>query len=105
MELVALAPDVVLTIGTNAAVALQEASRTVPAVFTVVTDPAGAGLVASLARLGRPLLFRIRHCREMAGAAQRERAARDTGGSSLRQQHQRDRRLCSNPGNGTVIRS
>src|SRR5262245_22227754 len=32
-ELVALAPDVILAIGTNAAVALQQASRTVPVVF------------------------------------------------------------------------
>jgi hypothetical protein len=30
LELVALTPDVILSIGTNAAVALQQASRTVP---------------------------------------------------------------------------
>jgi hypothetical protein len=30
MELVALTPDVILSIGTNAAVALQQASPTVP---------------------------------------------------------------------------
>src|SRR5262245_17047443 len=41
-----------LTIGTNSAVALQQASRTVPVVFTAVTDPAGGGLVESLARPG-----------------------------------------------------
>jgi putative ABC transport system substrate-binding protein len=52
MELVALAPDVILTIGTNSAIALQQASRTVPVVFTAVTDPAGGGLVESLARPG-----------------------------------------------------
>jgi ABC-type uncharacterized transport system substrate-binding protein len=52
MELVALAPDVILTIGTNSAIALQQASRTVPIVFTAVTDPAGGGLVESLARPG-----------------------------------------------------
>jgi putative tryptophan/tyrosine transport system substrate-binding protein len=52
MELVALAPDVILAIGTNSAVALQQASRTVPVVFTAVTDPAGGGLVESLARPG-----------------------------------------------------
>ena len=52
MELVALAPDVILTIGTNPTVALQQASRTVPIVFTAVTDPAGGGLVDSLARPG-----------------------------------------------------
>jgi len=52
MELVALTPDVILSIGTNAAVALQQATRTVPVVFTAVTDPAGAGLVESLAQPG-----------------------------------------------------
>jgi putative tryptophan/tyrosine transport system substrate-binding protein len=52
IELVALAPDVILTIGTNSAIALQQASRTVPVVFTAVTDPAGGGLVESLARPG-----------------------------------------------------
>jgi len=52
VELVALSPDVILTIGTNSAVALQQASRTVPVVFTAVTDPAGGGLVESLARPG-----------------------------------------------------
>src|SRR6476660_1968005 len=50
IELVALAPDVILAIGTNSAVALQQASRTVPVVFTAVTDPAGGGLVESLTR-------------------------------------------------------
>jgi putative ABC transport system substrate-binding protein len=52
MELVALAPDVILTIGTNTAVALQQATRTVPVVFTAVIDPTGAGLVESLAKPG-----------------------------------------------------
>src|SRR5262249_15394640 len=50
MELVALAPDVILTIGTNSAIALQQASRTVPVVFTAVTDPVGGGLVEGLGR-------------------------------------------------------
>src|SRR5262249_8269290 len=52
MELVALTPDVILSIGTNAAVALQQATHTVPVVFTAVTDPAGAGFVQSLAQPG-----------------------------------------------------
>src|SRR5215475_797658 len=51
-ELVALAPDVVLAGASEAAAALREATRTVPIVFVGVTDPVGAGYVASLARPG-----------------------------------------------------
>jgi putative ABC transport system substrate-binding protein len=51
-ELVALAPDVVLAVGTPAVAALQQATRTVPTVFVNVVDPVGAGLVDSLAQPG-----------------------------------------------------
>jgi putative ABC transport system substrate-binding protein len=51
-ELVALAPDVIMTVGLNTVTALQQASRNVPIVFTAVTDPVGGGLVASLGRPG-----------------------------------------------------
>ena len=51
-ELVALAPDVVLASATPSVQALQHANRTVPIVFTMVGDPVGTGLVASLARPG-----------------------------------------------------
>jgi putative ABC transport system substrate-binding protein len=51
-ELVALAPDVVLAGASEAAAALREVTRTVPIVFVGVTDPVGAGYVASLARPG-----------------------------------------------------
>src|SRR5262249_53229201 len=51
-ELVALAPDVVMTAGSAATAAVQEATRTLPIVFVNVTDPVGAGYVASLARPG-----------------------------------------------------
>jgi putative ABC transport system substrate-binding protein len=51
-ELVALQPDVILAAGTPAAAALQRESRTIPVVFVVVTDPVGAGLVASVPRPG-----------------------------------------------------
>ena len=51
-ELVALAPDVLITAGGSHMGALQEATRTVPIIFVQVTDPVGAGLVASLARPG-----------------------------------------------------
>jgi putative ABC transport system substrate-binding protein len=51
-ELVALAPDVILVSGTSALGPMQRATRTVPIVFLNITDPVGAGYVASLARPG-----------------------------------------------------
>ena len=77
-ELVALAPDVILANGGPAVAALQQATRTVPIVFVNVADPVGAGFVDSLARPGGNvtgfIAVRIRHQREMAGAAQGDRA-------------------------------
>jgi ABC-type uncharacterized transport system substrate-binding protein len=52
VELVALAPDVVLATTAPIVLALQQVSRTVPIVFAGAIDPVGAGLVASLARPG-----------------------------------------------------
>ena len=51
-ELVALAPDVILTSGTAPVTALLQTTRVVPIVFAGVTDPVGAGQVDSLARPG-----------------------------------------------------
>jgi len=51
-ELAALAPDVVLAHGTAAVAPVQQANRDVPIVFVSVSDPVGAGYVASLARPG-----------------------------------------------------
>jgi putative ABC transport system substrate-binding protein len=50
-ELVALAPDVILTTGRALEVMLQ-ATRTVPIVFAFAADPVGAGFVESLSRPG-----------------------------------------------------
>ena len=52
MELVALAPDVILTIGSVAVGPLQQATRTIPIVFVNAPDPVGAGFVQSMARPG-----------------------------------------------------
>jgi putative ABC transport system substrate-binding protein len=51
-ELVRLNPEVIFAAATSALVALQEATRNIPIVFAQVTDPVGAGFVASLARPG-----------------------------------------------------
>jgi ABC-type uncharacterized transport system substrate-binding protein len=51
-ELVRLNPDVILAHGTETSRIMQQHTRTIPLVFTTVTDPVGSGLVASLARPG-----------------------------------------------------
>jgi len=51
-NLIALRPDVILAHSTPVAVALRHETRTIPIVFVNVSDPIGAGLVASLARPG-----------------------------------------------------
>jgi putative tryptophan/tyrosine transport system substrate-binding protein len=51
-ELVALKVDVIVVTSTPAAVAVKQATRTIPIVFTWAADPVGSGLVTSLARPG-----------------------------------------------------
>jgi putative tryptophan/tyrosine transport system substrate-binding protein len=52
VELVALAPDVILAASGTAVPPLLQATRTLPIVFAQTMDPVGAGFVASLARPG-----------------------------------------------------
>jgi putative ABC transport system substrate-binding protein len=51
-ELVALAPNVILTTGSAGLIPLLQVTRTIPIVFTIVPDPVGAGFVDSLSRPG-----------------------------------------------------
>ena len=51
-EMVALAPDVILTIGSVAVAPLQQATRTIPIVFVNAPDPVGAGFVQNMAHPG-----------------------------------------------------
>src|SRR5207247_3376587 len=51
-ELVAVAPDVIMTVGSSTVAPMQQATRTIPIVFTNLADPVGAGIVQSLARPG-----------------------------------------------------
>jgi putative ABC transport system substrate-binding protein len=49
-EFVQLKVDVIITIGTPAALAAKRATSVIPIVFTTVADPIGAGLVVSLSK-------------------------------------------------------
>ena len=91
MELVALAPDVILAHGTSTVRPLVQATRSVPIVFPIAGDPVGAGFVDSLARPGGNVtgFMTVEYTRwswsrwrrmQMAGATQRDCARRDAGG-------------------------
>jgi hypothetical protein len=85
---------------------LLQATRTVPIVFPIITDPVGAGLV-DIGAAGRQCHwfheFRIQHGREMAGAAQADRARRDaSGGPSGCHSRRRNWQFCRHPGRGAV---
>src|SRR5215472_11650020 len=51
-ELLAMHPDAVFAFSSIAVAALQRESRTVPIVFTAISDPVGSGFAQSLARPG-----------------------------------------------------
>jgi putative tryptophan/tyrosine transport system substrate-binding protein len=51
-ELVALKVDLIVVTSTVSGVAVKQATRTIPIVFTWAADPVGSGLVTSLARPG-----------------------------------------------------
>ena len=91
-------PDVILATGGATVAPLLQATRTVPIVFALVLDPVGAGFVDEPGAAGRQR-HRLYACSntassgEMAGTAQRDRAARDASGGPSRSCHSlRDRR-------------
>jgi putative tryptophan/tyrosine transport system substrate-binding protein len=51
-ELLAMNPDAIFAFSSVAVAALQQESRTVPIVFTAISDPVGSGFVETLARPG-----------------------------------------------------
>lgn len=97
-ELVALAPDVVVTSGTQAALAATAATRAVPIVMAIAQHPEEIGLVKSLARPGgnvtglttySPQLTakRLELLREFAPRATRVAALYSPDSESQRRQH------------------
>ena len=52
IDIVGLAPDVIVASGTSAIVPLLQATHTMPIVFANVADPVGAGFIANLAQPG-----------------------------------------------------
>ena len=109
-ELVALAPDVIVTTGSAAVAPMLKATRTVPVVFTSVVDPVGAGFVNSLARPGGNatgfVKFEYVVEREMAGAAQRGRAGREAGSRHTRSRNfWRNWSVWRNPDGCALVRS
>jgi putative ABC transport system substrate-binding protein len=79
-KLVGDAPDVIVPISTPSAQAVVAATREIPVVFTAVTDPVGARLVANLERPGgnvtgmsdrSPIGLHLDLIRELAPAARR----------------------------------
>ena len=86
------APDVILADGSSTVAPLQQPTRTVPIVFVAVPDPVGAGFVDSLARPGGNATgFMLSNTaeREMAGAAQGDRAECDASGGPSGSRHHR----------------
>jgi len=67
VELVALAPDLILANTTPVVVALRQATRTIPIVFVQVVDPIGPGFVSSLARPGGNITGYVNFEFSMAG--------------------------------------
>jgi putative ABC transport system substrate-binding protein len=51
-ELVSLAPELIVGLSTPVTAALTQATRSIPIIFALVTDPIGQGFIGSLARPG-----------------------------------------------------
>jgi putative ABC transport system substrate-binding protein len=83
-ELIALAPDVILSTGSPSVAALQQATRTVPIVFATVVDPLSSGFVDTLARPGGNItgftLFEYSISGKWLQLLKRDRTAHDTSG-------------------------
>jgi putative ABC transport system substrate-binding protein len=66
-ELMELQPELFVAHGTPAVVALRNATRTVPVVFVVVSEPVAQGFVQSLSHPGGTFVFRGESGSKVAG--------------------------------------
>jgi putative tryptophan/tyrosine transport system substrate-binding protein len=73
-ELVDSRPDVLVGAGTAQALALRQATRTIPIVFVMSGDPVDQGVVERLARPGGNATGFFGFERQVAGSAERDRA-------------------------------
>ncbi|SRR5258707_8591362 len=75
-ELVALAPDVIVSIGSVSVGAVLQVTRTIPIVFVNVPDPVGAGFVQNMAHPGGNAtgFSNFEHERKMGRIAEADRA-------------------------------
>ena len=108
-EFVALAPDVILAAGGAVVGPLLQATRTVPIVFTQISDPVGAGFVASLARPGGNAtgftLFEFGISVKWLELLKEIAPARDAGGGPSGSRHILwDRPVGRDPVRGAVVR-
>ena len=109
-DLVAPAPDVIVTVAGAALAALQQATRIIPIVFVGAIDPVGAGVVASLARPGGNATGFTLYEFGLSGKwleLLKQFVPRITRAGILRDSdnNRRRRSVCSTPGRGPVIRS
>jgi hypothetical protein len=100
--LVALAPDVILAVGSLSVQALLQSTSTIPIVFTIVPDPVGAGFVASLSEPGGNatgfMMFEYNLAGKWLELAQRDRADCYARGSHSRPLFPgRNRPVCGDP--------
>jgi putative ABC transport system substrate-binding protein len=66
-ELVGLQPDLILVMSTPATAALQRETRTIPIIFTAISDPVGSGFVEGLPRPGGNITGFISYEASLAG--------------------------------------